>query len=113
MDNSQVGSLWVRCTKVASKGNMVVGVCYRPPDHSEEVDKPSLNSSGSHTLVPITDFNLPDICWKSNMVGCKQFRRFLECVGYNFFIEAVDGPVRGDTQLDMLLTTWKDWLGMQ
>lgn len=104
MDNSQVESVWVRLGKEASTGNIAVGECYRPPHLSKEADKPSLNSSGSHALVPIGDFNLPDICGKSNVVGCKQSRRFLECVGDNSLIEVVDRPVKGDTQLDLLLT---------
>lgn len=107
MDNSQVGSLWVRWGKEASKSNTVVG----PPDRNKEVDRPSLNSSGSHARVPTGDFNLPDISWKRNMVGCKQVRRFLECVRENFFREVLDGPVRGHTQQDLLLIAMEGLVG--
>lgn len=29
------------------------------------------------------ELNLPDFCWKDETVGCKRFRRFLECVEEN------------------------------
>lgn len=38
--------------------------------------------------------------------------RFLECIGdYSFLIEVVDGPVRGDTQLDLLITATEGLVG--
>lgn len=43
MDNSQVESSRIRLGKEASKGNTVVGVSHRPPDHCREADKPSLD----------------------------------------------------------------------
>ncbi|XP_069725260.1 uncharacterized protein [Phaenicophaeus curvirostris] len=38
-------------------------------------------------LVLVGDFNLPDICWKSNTAERKQSRRFLECVEDNFLAQ--------------------------
>jgi len=42
--------------------------------------KPSLNNLRKPpdlTLILIGDYNFPDICWKGNMAGHKQLRRFL------------------------------------
>ncbi|XP_040404947.1 uncharacterized protein LOC121065888 isoform X2 [Cygnus olor] len=35
----QVESLWVKIEDRSSKGHLVVGICYRPPDQGESVDK--------------------------------------------------------------------------
>ena len=49
----------------------MVGVCYRPPDQEEAVDKAFLlqlqEVSRSGALVLMGDFNHPDICWDSGM----------------------------------------------
>eukprot|EP00075_Anas_platyrhynchos_P019479 XP_027308732.1 uncharacterized protein LOC101793245 [Anas platyrhynchos] len=39
----QVESLWVKIKDQSSKGYLVVGVCYRPPDQGESVDKAFLH----------------------------------------------------------------------
>jgi len=39
VDEEQVESLWVRIKGQAHVGDTVVGVCYMPPDHEEEVNK--------------------------------------------------------------------------
>ena len=35
----RVESLWVRIKAKGSKTDMIMGVCYRPPNQDEEVDK--------------------------------------------------------------------------
>jgi len=37
-DDNRVGCLWVRIRRKAKKADIVVGVCYRPPDQNEEPD---------------------------------------------------------------------------
>ena len=37
--HEQVESLWVRIRDRGNKGNLVVGVYYRPPDQGEPIDK--------------------------------------------------------------------------
>ena len=39
MEGEQVQSLWVKIKGQPNMGDTVVGVCYRPPDQEEEVDK--------------------------------------------------------------------------
>ncbi|KAF4804354.1 hypothetical protein TURU_008626 [Turdus rufiventris] len=87
VDNEWVESLWVRIKWQTSKGNTVVGVCYRLPEQ-EEVDEAFYRqleaASQSQVLVLVGDFNYPDICWKSNTAKHKQSKRFLESFDDNF-----------------------------
>jgi len=36
--------------------------------------------------VLVGDFNHPDICWRDNIAGHKQSRRFPECIGDKFLL---------------------------
>ena len=49
------------------------------------------------------DFNHPNICWDSGMVGGRQSRRFLESVKDNFLVQVIDGQTRGEALLDLVL----------
>jgi len=75
-------------TGKANKADILLGVCYRPPNQDEETDevfyKQLAEVSQSLALVLMGDFNLPDACWKYNTAERKQSRRFLECVEDNF-----------------------------
>ena len=86
--HEQVESLWVRIGERGNKGNLVVGVYYRPPDQEELIDEAFFlqlqEASRSQALVLLGDFNHPDICWKSNTASCRQSSRFLECIEDNF-----------------------------
>ena len=53
-------------------------------------------------LVPVGDFNFPDICWKYNTAERDQSRRFLECVGDSFLMQLVSELTRGGALLDLL-----------
>ena len=74
--------MWVKFKDQSSKGYLVVGVCYRPPDQEEAVDKVFLlqlqEVSCLRALVLMGDFNHPDIWWDSGMAGGRQSRRVLE-----------------------------------
>jgi len=63
--HDQVKSLWVKIKDWSSKGHLVVGVCYRPPDQGEPVDEAFLlqlqEVSCSRALVLMGDFNHMDI----------------------------------------------------
>ena len=73
----------------------MVGVCYRPPDQWEPVDKAFLLHLQEvlclQALVLMRDFNHPDICWDSGMAGGRQSRRFLEPVEGKFLVQVLDG----------------------
>ncbi|KAK4818051.1 LOW QUALITY PROTEIN: hypothetical protein QYF61_004578 [Mycteria americana] len=88
-----VECLWVRIRGKANKADIMVGVCYRPPnqDEDEEADGAFYKQLGevsqSLALLLVGDFNLPDVCWKYNTAERKQSRRFLECVEDNFLTQ--------------------------
>ncbi|RMC21758.1 hypothetical protein DUI87_02627 [Hirundo rustica rustica] len=107
-NDDEVESLWVKIKGKANKADILLGVCYRPPNQDEEVDnlfyKQLNNVSGSSALVLVGDFNLPDICWELNTAEKQQSRKFLECVEDNFLSQLVSKPTRGGTMLDLLFT---------
>ncbi|KAK4806238.1 LOW QUALITY PROTEIN: hypothetical protein QYF61_013382 [Mycteria americana] len=106
--DDRVECLWVRIRGKANKADIVVGVCYRPPNQDEETDelfyKQLGEASQSPALVLVGDFNLPDVCWKYNTAEGKQSRRFLECVADNFLTQLVREPTREGAPLELLFT---------
>ncbi|RMC22386.1 hypothetical protein DUI87_00700 [Hirundo rustica rustica] len=88
-----VECLWVRIKGKANKADILLGVCYRPPNQEEEVDnliyKQLGSVSRSSALVLVGDFNLPDICWELNTAEKRQSRKFLECMEDKFLLQLV------------------------
>ncbi|CAM4672926.1 unnamed protein product [Lepidochelys kempii] len=105
--------LWIKFRSVCNKSDVVVGVCYRPPDQRDEVDEAFFRqlteATRSHALILMGDFNFPDICWESNTAV--QSRKFLESVGDNFLAQVLEEPTRGGAFLDLLLTNWVELVG--
>jgi len=99
--------LWIKIRDQIYKGHPVVGVCYRPQDQREPVDKAFLlqlqEALHLHNgeLVLKGDFNHPDICWEKNTVSCKQSRRLVESTEYNFLVRILD---RNEMLLDLVLS---------
>ncbi|GAB0206747.1 hypothetical protein GRJ2_003140300 [Grus japonensis] len=62
--DDKVECLWVRMRGKANKADILLGVCYRPPNQDEEADeafyKRLAEVSQSLALVLMRDFNLPD-----------------------------------------------------
>ncbi|RMB93635.1 hypothetical protein DUI87_29862 [Hirundo rustica rustica] len=89
-----VECLWVRIKGKANKADILLAVCYRPPNQEEEADnlfyKQLGNVSGSSALVLVGDFNLPDICWELNTAEKRQSRKFLECMEDSILSQLVD-----------------------
>ncbi|TRZ14353.1 hypothetical protein HGM15179_012750 [Zosterops borbonicus] len=99
----------VECLRIqgkANKADILLGVCYYPPNKEEEVDnlffKQLENVSGTLPLVLLGDFSLPDICWELNTAERRQSRKLLECIEENFLLQLVREPTRGRTVLDLL-----------
>ncbi|KAK4810854.1 hypothetical protein QYF61_008826 [Mycteria americana] len=104
--DERVECLWVRVRGKAKKADIMVGVCYRPPNQDEEADEIFCKQLGevsrSLALVLLGDFNLPGVCWKYNTAERKQSRRFLECVEGNFLTQLVSESTREGAPLDLL-----------
>ena len=96
----------------ACRGDILVEVCYRPPNQDEEMNetfyKQLAEVAQSPALVLMGDFNFPDTCWKYNTAQKKQSGRFLEYMQDNFLLQLVREPTRGGALLDPLFTE-KDW----
>lgn len=78
-DEEPAESLWVRTGELTNMVDIVVGVCYKPPNQEKEVEGTLFGqlqeASCSQTLVLMGDFNRPGICWNSHAAGCEQSRR--------------------------------------
>ena len=113
--HKQVEILWIRTRDRGNKGNLVVGVYYRPPDQGEPTDESSFlqlqEASYSQSLVLLGDINHPDIYWKSSMVSCRLCRRFLECIDDNFLNQVIDTPTRVEAILDLMITSASELIG--
>ncbi|PKU47773.1 nipped-b-like protein [Limosa lapponica baueri] len=111
--DNRVESVWIRIR--ANKGYIAVGVCYRPPNQSSEVDEAFYKQLGeilkSFAIVLVGDFNLPDICWEYNTADREQFRRFLECVEDNFLMQLISELTRESALLDLLLVNREELVG--
>ena len=63
MDEELTESLWVRIKGKAGTGDVIVGVCYRPPDQEDRADEALYRQMGaasrSQALILMGDFNHP------------------------------------------------------
>ncbi|GAB0176447.1 mitochondrial enolase superfamily member 1 [Grus japonensis] len=115
MDEEPTESLWVRIKGRAGAGDIIAGVCYRPPDQGDRADETLYRQIGaascSQALVLMGDFNHPDICWRDNAAERKQSRKFLECVDDNFLLQVIEEPTRRGAMLDLILTNKEGLVG--
>ncbi|GAB0195117.1 mitochondrial enolase superfamily member 1 [Grus japonensis] len=115
MDEELTKSLWVRIKGRARAGDIIAGVCYRPPDQGDRADEAFYRQIGaasrSQALVLMGDFSHPDICWRDNAAERKQSRRFLECVDDNFLLQVTEEPMRRGAMLDLILTNKEGLVG--
>ncbi|GAB0204516.1 hypothetical protein GRJ2_002917200 [Grus japonensis] len=102
MDEEPTESLWVRIKGRAGTWDIIVRVCYRPPNQKYWADEALYRQIGaashSQALVLMGDFNHP-ICWRDNTAGHKQSRRFLECIDDNFLHQVIEEPTRRGAML--------------
>ncbi|GAB0205478.1 mitochondrial enolase superfamily member 1 [Grus japonensis] len=115
MEEEPTESLWVRIKGRAGAGDIIVGVCYRPPDQGDQADEALYRQIGaashSQALVLMGDFNHPDICWRDNTAEHKQSRKFLECVDDNFLLQVIEEPMRRGAMLDLIFTNKEGLVG--
>uniref|UniRef100_A0A8B9ISU6 Endonuclease/exonuclease/phosphatase domain-containing protein n=1 Tax=Amazona collaria TaxID=241587 RepID=A0A8B9ISU6_9PSIT len=108
-------SLWVRVKGRTVMGDIIVGICYRPPDQGDSVDEALYRQIGaascSQALVLMGDFNHPDICWRDGTAWHKQSRRFLDYVEDNFLLQVIEEPTRRGAMLDLVLTNREGLVG--
>ena len=111
--NDRVECFWVRIRGKANKADIMVGVCYRPPNQDEEADEIFSKQLGEVSqalaLVLVGEFNLPDVCW--NAAERKQSRRFPQCVEENFLTQLVREPTMEGAPLDLLFVNREGLVG--
>ncbi|TRZ07523.1 hypothetical protein HGM15179_019577, partial [Zosterops borbonicus] len=116
IDEELTGNLRVKIKGRGGTGDVIVWVCYRPPDQEGRVDEALYRQIGaaSHlqALVLMEDFNHLDVCWRENMAGHKQFRKFLKCVDDNFLLQVIKEPTRRSAVLDLVLTNKEELVGV-
>ncbi|GAB0175856.1 hypothetical protein GRJ2_000050800 [Grus japonensis] len=114
-DEEPTESLWVRIKGSTGAVDIIVEVCYRPPDQGDRADEAPYRQIGaasrSQALVFMGDFNHPDICWRDNAAERKQSRKFLECVDENFLLQVIKEPTRRGAMLDLILTNKEGLIG--
>ncbi|XP_065512984.1 long-chain fatty acid transport protein 6-like [Caloenas nicobarica] len=70
--------------------------------------KPSYSSykeaSCSQALALLGGYNHPKICWKSSTESCRQSKRLLECIEYNFLSQVIESSTREDAILNLMVT---------
>ncbi|GAB0178727.1 hypothetical protein GRJ2_000338000 [Grus japonensis] len=115
MDKEPTESLWVRIKGRAGPGDIIAGVCYRPPEQGDQADEALYRQIGaashSQALVLMRDCNHPDICWTDNTEEYKQSRKFLECVNDNFLLQVIEEPTRRSAMLNLVLTNKEGLVG--
>ncbi|GAB0206625.1 mitochondrial enolase superfamily member 1 [Grus japonensis] len=110
-----VESLWVRIKGQANKGDVTVGVYYRPPSQDDITDelffKELREASRSTALVLMGDFNLPDVNWEHHTADTSRSRSFLKHLNDNFLVQVLKEPMRKGALLDLLLVNREGLVG--
>jgi len=102
-----IETLWVRMKWKTNKVNVVVGVYYQP--HSQDDDSDELfykelrDICRSTALVLMSDFNFPDITWKSHTVDTKRSRKSLKHAKDYFLVQVLREPPRKAALLDLFV----------
>ncbi|GAB0203307.1 hypothetical protein GRJ2_002796300 [Grus japonensis] len=113
--DDMVESLWVRIKGQANKGDVVVGVYYRPPSQDDATDelffKELREASRSTALVLMGDFNLPDVNWEHHTADTSRSRSFLKHLDDNFLVQLLKEPTRKGALLDLLLVNREGLVG--
>lgn len=98
----------------SSKGDTIVGVCYRLPDQKEGVDEAfyrQLEAAPQSQPWFLGCFTYSDIFWRNKTAKHKQCRRFLESINDNFLSQVVEDPIRNAGLPDLILTNREGLVG--
>ena len=113
--HGQLETLWVKIRGEYGTGDTTVGVYYRPPTQSPELDqefaRELTEAACSRTLVVMGDFNYPDISWEDHSAKSERSQSFLSCVDDLYLTQEVYGPTRGKALLDPVLATGDNLIG--
>lgn len=108
--HTDVEILWVAC--LTGSVNILLGVCYRPPDspYSFVTDLRASMTTATQ-LCPVDkiyllgDFNFPDIDWVNLTPSCHASEELINItLDFNLF-QVVNEPTRGSNILDLVFTS--------
>uniref|UniRef100_A0A670IGU3 Reverse transcriptase domain-containing protein n=1 Tax=Podarcis muralis TaxID=64176 RepID=A0A670IGU3_PODMU len=109
---SQSESIWVKIKGEKNNRDLIVGVYYRSPSQTKDIDDAFLEQIAKHAkgreIVVMGDFNYPDICWMSNSAKSIRSNRFLTGLADNFIVQKAGEATRGTAILDLVLTNVDD-----
>jgi len=101
------GALWL----VSTAGHQISqSLSMRPSSYRRHCYCKYSSYWGTLTTLVIHMVVKVHICWKSSTVSCRQSRRLLECIEDKFLGQVIDGPTRGGTTMDVLLTSVNELL---
>lgn len=113
---SPIEIIWASC--MTSTSNILIGVCYRPPDASRSfIDdlhdsiNLALKKYQGHEVYLLGDFNYPQIDWPLLSSTCSSSTDFLNLTLDFNFSQIIDQPTRGSNVLDLVLTTAPETIG--
>src|SRR5688572_1698860 len=98
-------SVWCEIRNKAE--TLLVGVCYRVPDSSEESDsglQELIDKATKMSCIIMGDFNY-HIDWNKREGKNKADELFLECMDEHFLTQHVTEPTRGNNTLDLVIST--------
>lgn len=101
--------------KIKNKGKeILLGVCYRPPDsgalHDQEMFNIIEREGNKNSLFLMGDFNYAELDWGDQDLIDRN-HPFVECLDNNFLSQVVDKPSRGNNYLDLIMTTDNSVIG--
>ena len=114
--NNIVESLWVRIKGQGDKGNVIEGVCYRPPRQDKMTTLMNYfelrKTSRSTPLVLMGDF-LPDENREHHTADTNRSERFPKHADDSFLVQVLRETIRKNAFIDLFLVnrelfTWAD-----
>ena len=83
---------------------------YRPPQSDNDINikiNRTIESTNSinNNLIIMGDFNYPDINWSTNNCNSQASEQFVDTIHNMFLSQIVEQPTRGNTILDLILTS--------
>ena len=103
--NENTESIWCKIENLSN--NICLGLCYRPPNSSNEYNSllcDEIKQFTSKNSVILGDFNYPDIDWEAYS-GNSTSEEFRDICLDRFLHQHVHDPTRGENILDLVLST--------
>src|SRR5215831_7139644 len=101
-------SIW--CSVGTGKDKILIGVCYRPPDSTQENDQSLIelvNKASKEKILIMGDFNFRELRWNDETLFDSS-DKFVKCVNDNFLFQKTNKATRGENILDLIFVSDTD-----